>query len=266
MSRILSASAARRERRTESLLADAHAATDRLAADRLRCEAVVVNMPLAIDVARRFERRGVEHDDLVQVAMVGLVEAVRRYRPGGGPGFSGFAVPTITGELKRHFRDHGWVVRPPRSVQELRARLRRADDRLAQRLGHAPSDIELAEDLGVSVPEVRRARLADGRYQAVSLDAGAPGEATRLGELLADRPRLDPYESVLWSLSLRSALSTLDPRQRLVLRLRFADELTQRQIGRRIGLSQMQVSRLLAGAIGRLRGLLADNDRTIDAA
>ncbi len=265
MSRVLSASAARRERRTESLLADAHVA-DRLDGDRLRCEAVVVNMPLALDVARRFERRGVEHDDLVQVAMLGLVEAVRRYRPGDGPGFSGFAVPTITGELKRYFRDHGWAVRPPRAVQELRARLRRAAGRLEQELGHEPSDAELAEDLGASVREVRRARLADVQYQSVSLDARARGEAMSLGELLPDRPAFDPYDRVVSSLSLRSALSSLDPRLRLVLRLRFADELTQRQIGQRVGLSQMQVSRLLTEAIARLRGLLTDADRTVDAA
>ena len=247
--------------RTQTLLQRAHDERNAARAEELRAQAVLENRSLAIAIARQYENKGVEHDDLVQVAMVGLVQAARRYRPGAGHGFAAFAVPTITGELKRHFRDHGWAVRPPRGLQEMHGRMRRAGAHLEQDLQREPTDGELAAYLDASEESVREARMVDSQYHAASLDAPVRAAAeTSLGDSLPDGDDDDPYDQVVALVSLRSAMGQLSRRERMVLRLRFVENMTQRQIGHRIGVSQMQVSRLLRDIYEDLRAMIDDQE------
>ena len=223
-------------------------------------ELIVMQMlPFADGLAMRYSGRGVENDDLLQVARIALVKAVNRYRPGAGPGFAAFAHPTITGELKRWFRDHGWAVRPPRRIQELRAGLVVEEERLRHALNRDPGNAELARVLGVTVAEVDEARGVSAGYHAVSLDA-----PTSAGTDLADFVLITSSHAGTIEIrdALRQSVARLTERQRLVLRLRYVDELTQGEIGEQIGVSQMQVSRILRGIVERLRcELLADDER-----
>ena len=221
-------------------------------------ELIVLKMlPLADGLAMRYTGRGVETEDLLQVARTALVKAVDRYRPGAGPGFAAFAHPTISGELKRWFRDHGWAVRPPRRIQELRAGLVVEEERLRHALNRDPHDVELARVLGVSVAEVDEARGVSAGYHAVSLDA-----PTSAGTNLADHVLITSSHSGTIELrdALRRSVARLTERQRLVLRLRYVDELTQSEIGEHIGVSQMQVSRILRGIVEQLRRELLNDD------
>ncbi len=219
---------------------------------------VVIAVPLADGVAHRYRNRGIETDDLVQVARTALVKAVHRYRPGAGPGFAAFATPTISGELKRWFRDHGWAVRPPRRLQELRAALVGEEERLRHELGRHPLDAELALSLGVTRAEVGEARIGSAAYHSTSLDEPLPG-----GSNLADLVLVaeGPDSAIATRDALRRSVALLTERQRLVLALRFTDELTQAEIGARIGVSQMQVSRILRGVLASLRADLEDGPR-----
>ena len=221
-------------------------------------ELIVLRMlPLADGLAMRYTGRGVETEDLIQVARTALVKAVDRYRPGAGPGLAAFAHPTISGELKRWFRDHGWAVRPPRRIQELRAGLVVEEERLRHDLNRDPRDVELAQVLGVSVAEVDEARGVSAGYHAVSLDA-----PTSAGTNLADHVLITSSHSGTIELrdALRRSVARLTERQRLVLRLRYVDELTQGEIGEHIGVSQMQVSRILRGIVEQLRRELLSDD------
>lgn len=242
-----------KDRETTELLERACAETDPAEASRLRERAVVQNRGLALALARRFEGRGIEFEDLSQVAMLGLVQAARRFRPDRGHGFTAFAAPTITGELKRYFRDHGWAVRPPRALQEMHQQVRDTSSALRQEWQRDVTDAEVAAELGIDVADVRAARAAGDRYRSTSLDvpvrdAGGPP----LSETLSDDGD-DPYDKVVTLISLRSAMGELDAREQRILRLRFSRNLTQRQIGERIGVSQMQVSRILGSICARLR-------------
>ena len=214
-------------------------------------ELIVLKMlPLADGLAMRYTGRGVETDDLLQVARTALVKAVDRYRPGAGPGFAAFAHPTISGELKRWFRDHGWAVRPPRRIQELRAGLVVEEERLRHTLNRDPHDAEIARVLGVSVDDVDEARGVLGR-----LPRRVPRRPhRRAGTNLADHVLITSSHSGTIELrdALRQSVARLTERQRLVLRLRYVDELTQGEIGEQIGVSQMQVSRILRGIVERL--------------
>jgi RNA polymerase sigma-B factor len=211
-------------------------------------------LPLATQLARRYHRGNEPLEDLVQVASVGLLKAVGRFDPARGTAFSSFAVPTIAGELKRHFRDKGWAVRVPRDLQELALRVDRATDRLVHRLGRAPTVSEIADDLGVTIEQVLEAHEAAAAYRADSLDR--PGsdddeDATRVVDTLGgDEPG---YRHAEHSATLEPMMSVLSEREREILRLRFVEDLTQSEIGDRVGLSQMHVSRLLRRAVARLR-------------
>lgn len=243
-----------REAHAAEMLAAARREADPAEAARLRERVVVDNQGLAIGLATRFAGRGIELDDLVQVAMLGLVLAVRRYDPERGFGFTAFAAPTITGELKRHFRDHGWAVRPPRGVQELHHRVRETTTQLQQDLQREPTIEEIAAAGGVSAHEVRSARAAGERYRSTSLDQPVHDDAgASLGDALADDAE-DVFERSATLISLRSAMEEeLDERERKIVSLRFGADLTQRQIGERFGISQMQVSRILSSVCRRLR-------------
>ena len=222
---------------------------------------VTEHLSLARALAHRYRDRGEPMDDLVQVACLGLVKAANQYVPGQGPGFTAYAVPTITGELRRHFRDHGWDVRPPRRLQELRARARAADHELLQSLGRTPTREELATHLGVAPTELDELRVASEGYDAMSLDApppgAAPGEWAGADSVADLHPAEDvdgvPVGDLLDAESVRPLLEQLTEREMLILALRYHGGWTQQQIAERIGVTQMQVSRLISQLLGRLR-------------
>jgi RNA polymerase sigma-B factor len=228
---------------------------------RLQQEAVLLNLDLADGIAARYAGRGVEWDDLVQVARVGLLKAVVGYHVGTGAGFAAYASPTITGEIKRYFRDYGWMVRPPRRLQEMNSLLRLVEPDLQQQLHRSPSTSELARALGVEPGELSDALMAAGGYTPLSLDAPTHADSgVSLGDGLPDDS--DPCKVVERAEWLRPALARLTDRERRIIRLRFVDGLTQVQIGRHLGVSQVHVSRLLAGVLGRLRDDLEITDAT----
>lgn len=227
--------------------------------DRQTCldEVVLLNGAVAEAIASRYRAKGIESDDLVQVAYLGLVKAAQGYRVGEGPGFLAYAVPTISGEIKRHFRDFGWMVRPPRRVQELRSAVVTAHSDLSRTKGRSATTDEVADALGVQHAEVDEAVLADGCYSAMSLDAPGHSEGSlSLADMLVDER--NEFDTVDTLLALRPALAQLSERDRQVLLLRFIRGWTQEQIGKEIGVSQMQVSRLLHRILGVLRAELED--------
>ena len=220
---------------------------------------VALHMPLVEHLARRFRNRGEPYDDLVQVATIGLIKAIDRFDLTREVQFASFAVPYIVGEIKRHYRDTSWAVHVPRRLQEARVELARAAEELGARLGRSPRVAELAEHMDLTEEEVVEARLASNGYTSMSLDAAIGddenddvslahfiGEQDHAVELFEDFHTLAPL------------LERLGERDRRLLHLRFVEELTQSEIGKRLGVSQMQVSRLLAGNLARLReGMLA---------
>jgi RNA polymerase sigma-B factor len=221
--------------------------------DRLSREELTERyLPLARHLARRYKRGNAELDDLYQVAAFALVKAIDRFDPDRGIAFSSFAVPTILGELKRYFRDHGWVVRVPRDVQELKLKLDRTVERLTSELGRAPTPGELAERTGASLEQVVEALGAASAHYPDSLDrpVGEDGD-DGIGMLLGGEER--GYEDVENTELVDGLLATLPDRERTILRLRFEEELTQAEIGRRLGVSQMHVSRLIRQAIAQLQ-------------
>lgn len=234
----------------ETLLATYHDETDDGVRAQVLDDVVRRTIPLADGLAHRYRGRGIDTDDLVQVARTALVAAVHRYRPGAGRGFAAFAVPTIRGELKRHFRDAGWAVRPPRGLQELRAEVVRAEEDLRTRLGREVSTAEVALSIRRDVREVAEARACASAFSPSSLDAPTPS-GTPAGDLLSAPG--DDADAVELRVAVRAEMSRLTPRERLILRLRFEDERTQSEIGEVVGVSQMQVSRVLSSVLRRLR-------------
>lgn len=227
--------------------------------EQLLERATVSQLGLARSMALRYRDRGEPLEDLVQVANLALVMAVRRYEPDHGVPFAAFAVPTITGELRRHFRDRGWNVRPPRRLQELRARLQNAKHDLSQELGHAPTSEQLAERLGVDADEVREAEKAAEGYHSLSLDAPtATGDGPQLSDWLGQDD--GDYDHTVDALAVRPLLAGLDERMRHILCLRYYRGCTQQQIADEIGVTQMQVSRLISQALTRLRQDALESD------
>lgn len=224
--------------------------TPRCIDPRERDRIITEHLWLSEHLARRFSRRGESHEDLVQVASLALVNAVDRFDPDRGFEFATFATRTIIGELKHHFRDKGWSVRAPRRLQELYLEVNATIAELSQRLGRSPTVSELAEACGRTDGEVLEAIEAGQAYRSASLEAPGPD-----GDALVDR--LGTADDSLDHVELRAELiphlEALTPRERSILRLRFAEELTQSEIGERMGLSQMHVSRLLRGALEKLR-------------
>ncbi|MEA4945279.1 MAG: sigma-70 family RNA polymerase sigma factor [Propionicimonas sp.] len=241
-----------REQRTAELFTELHGNPDPGYAEQLVDELVRVNLPLCDSLAGRYVGRGTEHDDLLQVARAALVVAIHRFEPRLGRPFASFAVPTIAGELKRHFRDHGWMVRPPRQLQELRARATRGRQALEQAVGHEVSIDDLGRHLEVDPQRLRESLAAGGGYRPVSLEAPARDDASvTVGDALSDQG--DAIEELIEHLDLRRALTELSHRDQAVLRWRFAEECSQSEIGRRLGVSQMQVSRILRALLAQLR-------------
>ena len=222
---------------------------DRAARDEL----VKRFLPLARKLASRYRGAHEPYDDLFQVASLGLVKAIERFDLDRGTAFSSFAVPTILGELKRYFRDLGWSVHVPRGAQELALQVEEAQQKLSTRRGHPATVPELAEYLELSVEEVLEALEAAGAHHSVSLDAPHADDDGSSGTIASSLGEEDArFELIDEGLTIAAAARRLPIHERRVLHLRFAQDLTQTQIAERIGVSQMQVSRILRQALGRL--------------
>jgi RNA polymerase sigma-B factor len=221
---------------------------------RRQREAIIERtLPLADHIARRFKNRGEPNDDLVQAARVGLVNAVNRFDPDNGADFLAFAVPTMMGEVRRHFRDHGWAVKVPRRLKDLQGQLVKARNELSQENGRAPTPTEIAKHLGIDRESVIEATVASSNYSTLSTDVrtGAGAEFRAIGDTIGD---VDPnFDKVVDLATVRPLIAALPDREQTVLTLRFFENLTQTQIAERMGYSQMHVSRLISKALGTLR-------------
>ena len=227
----------------------------RMVRDRIVAE----HLPVAEHIARRFRNKGQPDDDLRQVAAIGLIQAVDRFDPSRGSDFLAFAVPTITGEVRRYFRDATWSMRVPRRVKELHTAITTKTAQLSHELGRAPRPSELAEALDRPIEEIHEGLAAANAYHSDSLDelvSVADGATTSIGDLLGDED--ERLAEVVDREALLPALATLPERERAIVVLRFFGNLTQTQIADRVGLSQMHVSRLLAASITQLRSTMID--------
>jgi len=223
------------------------------------CE-VLVNRyrPLVRSCVRRFQNSPEPYEDLLQVGYVGLIKAINNYDPAAGTGLAGYALPCVSGEIKRYFRDKRWQVHVKRSLQELRLAARSATSELTQALGHAPSETELADRLNVTEDELREVKRAEMAFQSSSLDAPLPdgnGRASLADLIGSDDPQL---EQILDMEAVWKHWSGLPDREQQLLLLRFYGNMTQAEIGKQLGISQMHVSRLLAEALGYLRERLLE--------
>ena len=218
-----------------------------------RDQLIVNHLNLVRFLAAKFANRGEPLDDLVQVGTIGLIKAIDRFEPERGLEFTTYATPTILGEIKRHFRDKGWSVRVPRRLQELSAKVTQANEALTRRYQRTPSVEEVANYLEVSVDEVLEAMESSEAYASVSLEArgsddeDAPALIDRVGQIDSD------YEALDDKMVLSGALAKLEPNERMLVELRFVEGLTQSQIAERMGMSQVQVSRLLHKTLERMR-------------
>jgi RNA polymerase sigma-B factor len=241
---------------TERLLCEFLSTRDPTLRERL----VLMHERMVRYLASRFDSRIVPQEDLVQVGYIGLIAALDRFDPKRGGNFITYAIPTIVGEIKRYFRDQTWVLKVPRRLRELGLSLRKLRLDLEQQLGRTPTVQEMAQMADVSEERLLQAMEADRAYSPYSLDAQwSVGEGEERGAvsdtLGAEDPefrRLEDHDAV------RHALSCLESRQRQIIRYRFFDELSQAEVARRLGISQMHVSRLERQALGHLRQLLAN--------
>jgi len=240
----------RRRAEDERLLQRYHRDGDLAAREQL----VERFLPLARQLAARYKHAGEPYEDLIQVACVGLIKAVDRYEPELGRGFVKYAVPTMLGELKRHFRDKGWSVHVPRATQELVLKVSEALGTLPAKLGRSPRPRDVAAAVDAPVEDVLEAMEAATAYEATSLDAPRPGDDEDDGWSWGDSLCVEEhgYELVEIGETLRGTLEALPDRERLILKLRFEYDMTQAEIAMRVGVSQMHVSRLLRRSLDRL--------------
>jgi RNA polymerase sigma-B factor len=245
-----------RARRTDAIVRDLRDVRRQADADELTRQLIETNAAVARSMAARYRNRGIDLDDLEQVALLGLTKAAQRFDPAAGHDFLSFAVPTVRGELRRHFRDSGWMVRPPRRVQDLQTRIAGAQEELEPRLGRSPRPSEIAAHLEEDTSDVVEALAADGCFTPTSLDAPVADGSSSLGDLLGEEDR---------SLAQAEAKVMLDPlmrgltaRDRRIVRLRYYQEQTQQEIADSVGLTQAQVSRVLTRILADLRAGLVD--------
>jgi RNA polymerase sigma-B factor len=246
-----------RARRTSAIVEELCEGVSESRRRELVDELIEVNAAAARSMAARYRNRGIDIDDLEQVALIGLVKAARRFDATAGHDFMSYAVPTVRGELRRHFRDSGWVIRVPRRVQQLQARIRDVQHELEAELGCSPRPSQVAARLGVDVDEVVEALAADGCFRPASLDSkGEAQERGTIADVLGGEDRgLATLEA---RLVLDAALKGLTEREQQILRWRFEDERTQQEIADLVGLTQAQVSRTLTRILGRLRTDLSE--------
>jgi RNA polymerase sigma-B factor len=219
-----------------------------------RRELIERYLPLARSLARRYERRGEPFEDLVQVASLGLVKAIDRFEPERGLSFSSYAVPTVLGELRRYFRDSGWALHVPREMQERVLKVNAAVERLSRQFGRSPSPQQVADELDLPVEDVLEAIAANAAYETSPLDtplSSRDDEGQSIAETLGEKDRR--FELVEGRASIGPALRMLPERERIILHLRFVEDLTQSEIAERIGVSQMHVSRLIRRALEQVR-------------
>lgn len=244
-----------RQRLTDEYLQVAAATTDASVQQAARAQVVLANLAVARSIAAQFRNRGIPSEDLEQVAYVGLVAAVHRFQARDEGDFLSFAVPTIRGEIRRHFRDFGWTVRPPRRVQEIQLRVLAARERLAAAHDASPSVEDIARDLGESTRHVAEALQLDGCFSPTSLEHPLPTGSGTIADILKGHDE-DQYDAAEARALLGPAVRGLRERDRTVLRLRFFDGLSQREIGAHLGVTQTQVSRILERIMGELRASL----------
>lgn len=243
-----------RSREAEELLDRAHRTRDPRRRHSLLEQVVLINRGVAEAVASRYRNRGVAMDDLRQVAYEGLVKAVSRFDPTMEKDLLTYAVPTIRGELQRHFRDHGWAVRPPRRVQELQWRVNRCLEDLTAELGREPREREVRDRLGVGSEEYDEALMAFGCFTPASLDQPVAETTATLADLV---PSTDSETAPTEARAvITPALKQLPERDRRIVYLRYFEEQTQEQIGKELGVTQMQVSRLLTRILRDLRTVI----------
>ncbi|MBN1174138.1 MAG: SigB/SigF/SigG family RNA polymerase sigma factor [Micromonosporaceae bacterium] len=224
----------------------------------LRERIVRMYLPYAHQLAKRFFGLGESLADLGQVAAIGLLKAVDGYDPSYPGGFRAYATPTISGELKRHFRDRCWAVQVPRRQQELRLRISRSRDDLTQRLGRSPTPSDIACHLGVAEEQILEATVAANGYRPTSLHSLTAG--TNEAQLVDRLGEVEPgYDEVELRESIGPAVARLPQREQRIIELRFSDNLSQSQIAAELGISQMHVSRLLARSLRQLRNSLVDD-------
>ncbi|PPJ24703.1 B/F/G family RNA polymerase sigma-70 factor [Nocardia nova] len=223
--------------------------------DRLRERIINRCLPLAEHIARKFSGRGENFEDLLQIARVGLVAAVDRFDPTQGSPFLAFAVPTVMGEVRRHFRDHTWALRVPRRIKEIQTALGPTVETLSQRLGRMPRAREIAEEMGADLGEVTQALIARNAYQTQSLDTPTSDDDSRSGNAILDTlGDVDPtFGAIDDTLTVKPLIDALPEKERYVLTMRFFGGMTQEQIARELGCSQMQVSRILTRTLKQLR-------------
>jgi RNA polymerase sigma-B factor len=210
-----------------------------------------VNMPVAESIAARYRRRGIPDEDLEQVAYLALVRVAQNYDHARGHDFLSYAVPSIRGEVRRYFRDQGWMVRPPRGIQEMQGRIAAAESELSSRLGHPPTAREIAQEFAEPVESVEEAMAANGCFTPTSLDHVPGSDASSIGDQLGENDAgIDAAEA---RVVLRPVVHKLSDRERKILDMRFFAQCTQQEIADEIGVTQMQVSRLLNAMLRRMR-------------
>ncbi len=245
-------SSAARDESAARLLCEAARCDSEAERRELLDEVVVLHLDVARSIASRYRGRGEPIEDLEQVACVGLSKAVHGFQSDYGKSFLSYAVPTISGEVKKHFRDCSWAVRPPRRIQDMQGRIAAAASELHQELAHSPTAAQIASSLGAPIDDVTEALASNGCFTPTSLDhpAGAEGSSS-LGDLLGcDDPDMARMEA---HVALAPVIRALPERDRLILNLRFFHDQTQTTIADQLGVTQMQVSRLLAGILQRVR-------------
>ena len=227
--------------------------------DLLLDQVVLANRTVAESLARRFRNRGIDDDDLTQVAYEALVKAVQRFDPAQDRDLMSYAVPTIRGELRRHFRDHGWMVRPTRSVQEAQWQIVRAREELAHELGRPPQREEIMKHLDLTASLYDEAAAANGCFKPSSLDQPVNESSTMsVGESLADES--DEHDAVEARAMVAPLLRRLSERERRIVYLRFYEDRSQAEIGEEVGVTQTQVSRLLTRTLSAMREELAPSE------
>jgi RNA polymerase sigma-B factor len=242
-------SRAARQREDRELLRRYHVDGDRSAREQL----IARHLPLVRSLARRYAGRGEALEDIEQVGAIGLIKAIDRFDLEREVSLATYATPNVVGEIKRHFRDKGWAIRVPRSLQELNAKMSSTIDDLTARLGHSPSVAEIAQSLGTSNEEVLEALEVGSAYTALSLDAGPAGsddDSDPMETIGGEDAGFDRSED---RATLGPALARLPAREREILRMRFEEGLPQTQIAERVGLSQMHVSRLIRRSLATMR-------------
>ena len=244
------------EKRDRELLRRYHEEGDLAAREQL----IEEHISLVRSLARRYSYRGEQLDDLVQIGAIGLIKAIDRFDLSRGFELTTYATPNIIGEIKRHFRDHGWAVRVPRSLQELNVQLSRIVEQLTRELGRSPTIAELAKAAGVEEEQVLEALESGRAYTSLSLSAGSSGDDDDIDPMESIGSEEPEYEIAEDRAMLEPGFRVLDDRERLILHLRFVDGLTQSQIARQVGISQMHVSRLIRRALEKIRDEIASDE------